>query len=210
MPSIFGILKHTANFFSLISSIGLLSVICFMVTTLVEQQQKNQDRSGVVLPCGSIYSLELRQIPKIQLVARDISDPTLTRMHEMDVALTRVITRRGYGRIKPLIIELPDIDWKQGDSRPVTYALPLPETHSINLSGLADYYLTTRETMPTICLAVKSPYRWESFDLAFQQLLRWMREKNTLPTGKPRILLYDLQSFLSENSKRFEVQIPVR
>jgi hypothetical protein len=202
--------ERIVNWFFFIVSLALVIAVGYMLITMAENQAANRERSGVVLPIGSIGTIELRQLPQIQLVARDVIDPGLEQMHEMDVALARVVTRRGFGRIKPLLIELPDTDWKTGDTRPVTYALPLPETQTINISGLQNYYLAVRETRPTICLAIKAAYSWQSFEPALQKLKDWMSKNNTVPTGRPRILLYSLQSFIPDDWKEFEVQIPVR
>jgi len=202
--------ERVVNWVFFFLALTLLAAIGYMLVSYSEKQRVNLERSGVVLPIGSVSRIEFRQVPQFQLVARDTEDPNLVRMREMDVALARIVTRRGFGRIKPLVIELPDTDWKIGDTRPVTYALPLPETQTINISGLPDYYLTVRETRPTVCMAVKAPYTWQSFEPALQKLKNWMKQNNTVPTGRPRILLYNLQSFVPEDWKEFEVQIPVR
>jgi len=202
--------EKIVNFFFSLFAILLLAAIGYMLFSLTETRRVNRELSGVVLPTGSVGVLELRQVPRFQLVARDVHDPNLLRMHEMDVALSRVVTRRGFGRIRPLVIELPDTEWKIGDERPITYALPLPDTQSITISNLSDYYVTFQETRPTICYAVKGPYNWKYFMASLEKLKKWMIKNNTVPTGRPRILLYNLHSYLPEELKVFEVQIPVR
>lgn len=188
----------------------MLGVICYNIISCTENQRANKERGGTVLPIGAIGRIEVKQVQAFRLVATDVKDEQLNRMREMDVLLARVVTRRGFGRIKPMVIELPDMTWKPGDNRPLTYALPLPEDQSIRISGLPDFYLTTREARPTLSLAVRGPYTWETFGPAIRALEQWMRDNNTVPTGRPRILIYNLHTFAPPDWKEAEIQIPVR
>ncbi len=201
--------KIVNSVFSVIGFV-LICVVGFQMYSCTEEQRKNNERSGTVFPIGAFDRIEMKQVQSFRLVARSVVDPDLSRLREMDVLLARLVTSRGFGRIKPMVVELPDLNWKPLDNRPLTYGLPLPEEQSIRISGLPEYFLVTREARPTLCIAVRGPYNWDTFGPAFLKLEEWMRENNTVPTGKPRILLYDLHSFSPADWKKAELQIPVR
>ncbi|MEZ5405559.1 MAG: hypothetical protein R3F23_05085 [Verrucomicrobiia bacterium] len=165
----------------------------------------------VILPMGVLDEISTKQVPLFSVIAWKGKGDPFAKLDEAYLKLARYTVGEGLEPVKPLVIELPDLDWSptKNDSETAIY-LPLPQSQEWHSPKDRNLYLEEREANRVISLAFRGAYEWEVARPQLEKLKNWLQRTKTVMAGRPRLLIYHYRSFRPSGWRSAEWQLPVR
>ncbi|MBX7156857.1 MAG: heme-binding protein [Verrucomicrobiae bacterium] len=165
----------------------------------------------VILPMGVVDEISTKQVPLFPVIAWKGKGDPFARLDEAYLKLARYTVSEGLEPVKPLVIELPDLDWSSAKNDwEATIYLPLPQSQEWHSPKDRNLYLEEREANRVISLAFRGAYQWEVARPQLEKLKSWLKQNKIVMAGRPRLLLYHYRSFRPNGWRSAEWQLPVR
>ena len=162
--------------------------------------------SEAILPMGPLEEITVKQVPSYQAVLW--KERYFEQLDEAYLKLTRYVVGQGFGVLKPLILQLPSLDWRP--QQPIGFALPLPSEKQNEWPKDSNLFLEKRETSRVISLAFQGAYEFHTIEPRLKQLKQWLKDKKLVTAGPPQLLLYHYRSFRPHWWRAAELQQPIR
>ncbi len=164
----------------------------------------------VLLPMSPVGQVWVKHVPLFHAAALECKDDPFTVLDPFNLRLNKFTASRGFPRIKPLVIELPDLDWSPGDQRPVLIYLPLSEALPIDVVEPGAVFAAERESSQVVSVAFRGAYTAQAAATRLAEVAAWIQQEQRLVNGKPRLLLYHYRAFLPNFLRCAEIQVPVQ
>jgi len=159
-----------------------------------------------VFPMGPLEEIIIKQVPSYQMVL--CKERSFKQLDDAYLKLTRYTVGQGFGVLKPLILQLPSLDWDP--KQRLIVALPLPIEKQNEWPKDPHLFLEERESNRVISIAFQGAYEFETIEPRLKQLKQWMKDKKLIAAGPPQLLLYHYRSVRFHYWRAAELQQPIR
>ncbi len=165
--------------------------------------------ADILLPMSPVGQVWTKTVPSFQAAWIETEEDPFKVLDHIDLKLKRFVARHDLDQIKPLVIELSDLEWEPGKGK-VRFMVPLPPESRVPAPEGEEISIDLWDGCPVVSLSFKGAYTWDNIRPRMKQLVEWIRTQNRVIEGRPRLLLYHHLAFRLDWMRCAELQVPVR
>ncbi len=164
----------------------------------------------VLLPPSPQGQIWVKQVPRFPVLSVRVEGDPFVALEEEYFRLQRWAAVQKIGKIQPVVIEFPDLEWKPGDEREAVIYLPLPSDKEYGIPSDTALVVDDRSTTLVGSVSFSGGYKWKNLQPRMAELMQWIRDGQRIVAGQPRLLIYHFRAFRPDFFREAELQIPIR